>query len=89
MQVFPTNPYTIGPFSSDLLLQVTVSPKVVWVGARTKFPHSEKGRVRKAELRYVQITLFLRRVKYVSILHPCALDIQLYVFDNINIALYK
>ena len=51
MQGFQTNPYTTGPFDSDLLMQVKVSPEVVWVGDGTKFPHPEKGRVRQEELR--------------------------------------
>ena len=67
MQGLPTNPYTTGPFGSELLSQVTSSPEVVWVDAGTRFPHPKKGRVRQAELRSIQITLFLRRVKYVSI----------------------
>lgn len=47
MQGLPKNPYTTGPFGSDLLAQVTVSPEVVWVGAGTWFLHPEKGRVRQ------------------------------------------
>ena len=38
-----TNPYTTGPFDSDLLAQTKVSPEVVWVGAGTRFPHPKKG----------------------------------------------
>ena len=59
MQGLPTNPYTTGPFGSDLLSQVKVSPKVVWVGARTRLPHPEKGRVRQAELCSVSVISIL------------------------------
>ena len=48
---FPKNPYTTGPFGSDWLAQAKVSPEVVWVGARTRFPHPRRGYVIQAELR--------------------------------------
>ena len=40
----PTNPYTTGPFSSDLLAQSKVSHKAVWQGAGTRFLHPERER---------------------------------------------
>ena len=43
VQGLPTNPYTTGPFGSDLLAQVKFSPEVVWGGAGTKFPHPGRG----------------------------------------------
>ena len=39
VKVFPKNPYTTGPFGNDLLSQAKVSPKVVWEGVGTRFPH--------------------------------------------------
>ena len=39
---FAKNPYTTGPFSSDLLAQVKVSHEAIWEGAGTKFPHPER-----------------------------------------------
>ena len=36
--VQPTNPPTIGPFDSDLLAQIKVSPEVVWGGVGSRFP---------------------------------------------------
>ena len=82
MQGFPTKPYTTGPFESDLC-----SPEVVWVGAGTMFPHPEKGRVRQAGLRSIQIISVQGQV-YIQ-LHPRALDLQLYAFHSINTTLYK
>ena len=43
VQGLPKNPYTTGPFSSDLLAQAKVSPKVVWEGDGTKFSHPGRG----------------------------------------------
>ena len=42
----PKNPYTIGPFSNDLLAQAKVSPEVVWEGVGTRFPHLEREEVK-------------------------------------------
>ena len=86
MQGLPTNPYTTSHFGSDLLAQVIVSPEVVWVGAGTKFPYPEKGRVRQAGLRSIQIISVQGQV-YVQ-LHPRALDIQLEAFHNLNTELH-
>ena len=43
VQGLPENPYTTGPFGSDLLAQAKVSPEVVWVGVGTRFPHPGRG----------------------------------------------
>ena len=43
VQGLPTNPYTTGPFGNDLLAQAKVSPELVWMGARTRFPHPGRG----------------------------------------------
>ena len=43
VQVLSTNPYTIGPFGSDLLVQAKVSLEVVWVDVGTRFPHPRRG----------------------------------------------
>ena len=41
----PKKPYTIGPFGSDMLAQVKVSPGAVWEGAGTRFLHPKREKV--------------------------------------------
>ena len=48
VQGLPKNPYTTGPFSSDLLAQAKVSPKAAWEGVGTRFPHPGREQIIQA-----------------------------------------
>ena len=64
VKVCQKNPYTTGPFRSDLVVQAKVSPEAVWEGVGTRFPHPEREQVSQADLCSQLMTFAFNRSSY-------------------------